>query len=595
MRRWTYLFPRLIIIALLGMVVWLSTDSLLRHALIDHTEAVTGAKVDIGQLRLNPGEGKVFLQELQVADPRDTDVNLFQADMAYLDLDLKSLLRRKIKITGGRTSDLRFGSPRTNSGALPGTALPLPTTAAANRSATPLLPSPIVNEANLEPDSVGPESLWLDRLQEQIVGNEAPKLSSSETIEVLASNWSPTLANTRQELRQINQQIDQLKESIKGHDNNPLRQDFEATLSEISSLLQQTNAVQQRLASMRSQADSDKTKLTVAQRADLQAIEQLASIQSFDGDTITQLLLVNSQRARVDEIVSWFRWFRDTIPEIEQDFRPQPIRGFNVLIPPKNNKPVQPDFLIEELDIEGAGHFAGLFLKFAGKVNNVTSQPMLYSKPASFDLRAQGKQHFVVQCNLDRRTELPSDTLEVRCPDLQITHAPLGSDRSMLVTVGPNLKLQADVRLKAIGDALAGDLIFRHSNVSLHVDQLHSIAGGTEMALRLNQELSTLNQFDTKVTLSGTLNNYQMKIESDLGPRLAQSMNVVSQDIQRQHLAAKKQQWQTTTQQQAVDLVAQIDEALLSLNSTAQVTSKWLQQTRENLSSTAKSAWPAIR
>ena len=595
MRRWTYLFPRLIIIVLAGLVVWLCADSLMRRALVAHVQAVTGAKVDIDQLRLNLNEGKVFLQEFQVADPRDTDLNLFQADMAYLDIDFASLLRRKIKVTGGRTSNLRFGSPRTSSGILSGRMHHTATTAATHDTPKLTLKSSIANADDLKPDVTEPESLWLDQLQEQIVSNEAPKLRSTGTLEVLAENWSPMLAKTSKELQQINQQIDQLKESLNHHDDNPLRQDFESTLTQITSLLQQTKSVQERLAVMRTQAATDKSKLTAAQQADLQAIEQLASIQSFDGNAITQLLLVRSQQARADEIVRWFRWFRDAVPNIKQDFHPQPIRGLNVAIPSQDGNAVPPDFLIEELDIEGAGHFAGQFLNFAGKLHHLSSQPTRQTQPTTFDLRAQGKHHFVVKSTLDRRTDVPSDTLDIRCPDLQVQQNPLGSDRSILVTVGPNMKLQADVRLKAIGDTLAGELIFRHFNVSLHVDQLHSIAGGTEMALRLNQELSGLNQYDTRVTLSGTLENYQMKIESDLGNRFAQSMNQVSQDIQRQHLAGQRQQWKDTVERQSVDLVAQIDEALQSLNSTAQVSNQWLEQTRKNISSTAKSAWPAIR
>ena len=595
MRRWTYLFPRLIIIALIGLVVWLSTDSLMRRALVAHVQAVTGAKVDVGQLRLNLNEGKVFLEELQVADPRDTDVNLFQADMAYMDLDFASLLRRKVKITGGRTSNLRFGSPRTKSGELTENVPQSPKTVTANDGQEPLLPSSVTNPVQLKLEINESESLWLDRLQEQIVSNEAPKLESTGTIKVMAASWSPMLAQTSEQLQEINQQIDQLKKSFNHQDDNPLRQDFESTLSQISSLVQQTKLVQHQLSSMRSQADSDKSKLTAAQQADLQAIEQLASIRSFDGDTITQMLLVRSQRARVDEIVRWFRWFREAIPDINNDFRPQSARGLNVAIPSRDGKSAPPDFLIEELDIEGAGHFAGQFLNFAGKLNHLCSQPNLHTQPTSFDLRAQGKQHFVVKCNLDRRTDTPSDMLEVRCPNLQVSQEPLGSDRSMLVTVGPNLKLQADVRLKAIGDSLAGDLIFSHSNVSMHVDELNSMAGGAEMAIRLNQELSAFNHFDTRVTLSGTLDNYQMEIESDLGNRFAQSMNQVSQNIQRQHLAKRKQQWRDTTERQAADLVSQIDEALQSLDSTAYVANQWLEQTRENISSTANSAWPAIR
>ncbi len=594
MKRWTYLAPRLIIVALIGLIVWLSTDSLLRRALVANAEAVTGAKVEIGQLKLNLKQGKVFLQEIQVADPRNTDLNLFQADMAYLDLDFPSLWRKKIKITGGRTSDLRFGSPRTSSGALPsvtGNATPVATTQppqqrfAPSRSGT----------AELESKENEPESRWLDRLQEQIVSNDQPKLQSTAAVKTLATDWSPRLSKTRQQLEQINQQIGLLRESFKDQDSNPLRQDFETINSEIASLLQQTADIQNKLTALNSQADSDKAKLTAAQQADQQAIEQLASIQSFDGDAITQLLLIRSQRARVDEIIQWFRWFRQSVPDFERDFRPLAVRGVNVAIPPLDGKTVQPDFLIEDLDIEGAGHFAGQFLNFAGKLNHLSSQPKFHTQPATFDLRAQGKQHFVVKCELDRRTGSPTDTLEVRCPDLQIQQGPLGSDRSILVTVGPNMKLQADVRLKAIGDSLAGDLVFRHSNVSLHVDQLNALAGGTEMALRLNQELSACDQFETRLLLSGTVDDYQIKLESDLGNRFAQSMNQVSADIQRQNLAARQKQWNETAKRQAGDLVAQIDEALQTLGNDARIAAQWLESTRENISSTAKAAWPAIR
>ena len=595
MRRWTYLVPRLIIILLVGLVVWLSTDSLLRKALVANAEAVTGAKVEIGQLRMNLNQGKVFLQEVQFADARNTDLNLFQADMAYLDIDFASLLRRKIKITGGRTSDLRFGSPRTKSGALAAKPVKRATTDTKKNKPDAMLAPSISDVVGSESKVNESESRWLDRLQEQIVNNDSPQLQSTEAVKALAADWAPRLSTTRQQLSQINQQINQLKVSFKDQDSNPLRQDFESTASELESLLQQTQTIQNRLTELNSQADSDKARLTAAQQADQQAIEQLASIQSFDGEAITQLLLVRSQRNRIDEIIQWFRWFRQSVPDFERDLRPLPGRGMNVAIPPLDGKTIQPNFLIEDLDIEGAGHFAGQFLNFAGKLSHLSNQPKFHTEPTSFDLRAQGKQHFVVKCELDRRSSSPTDTLEVRCPDLQIDQDPLGSERSILVTVGPNMKLQADVRLKAIGDSLAGDVVFRHSNVSLHVDELNALAGGTEMALRLNQKLSAYDQFETRLSLSGTVDRYEMKLDSDLGTRFAQSMDEVSADIQRQNLAAKQKQWHDTIEKQAVDLTGQLDEALQTLGSDAQLAAQWLERTRENISSTANVAWPSIR
>ena len=51
MTRWKYLIPRLIILSLIALAVWVGSDPLIRRVLVNNLESATGAKVEIGHLR----------------------------------------------------------------------------------------------------------------------------------------------------------------------------------------------------------------------------------------------------------------------------------------------------------------------------------------------------------------------------------------------------------------------------------------------------------------------------------------------------------------------------------------------------------------
>ena len=43
MTRWTYLIPRLIILSLIALALWVGSDPLVRHVLVKNLESTTGA------------------------------------------------------------------------------------------------------------------------------------------------------------------------------------------------------------------------------------------------------------------------------------------------------------------------------------------------------------------------------------------------------------------------------------------------------------------------------------------------------------------------------------------------------------------------
>ena len=110
----------------------------------------------------------------------------------------------------------------------------------------------------------------------------------------------------------------------------------------------------------------------------------------------------------------------------------------------------------------------------------------------------------------------------------------LGSRNSIYISMGPS-RLQAEIALKIIDEQLEGELVFRHSDVLMHVDQVHKLAGGQDTALRLNQDLASVDKFQTYVQMSGTLEEPEFHLRSDLGTKFAAAMNhVVSERLQQQ-------------------------------------------------------------
>jgi len=271
--------------------------------------------------------------------------------------------------------------------------------------------------------------------------------------------------------------------------------------------------------------------------------------------------LTKSQTQNVDEVLRWFRWFRSTIPDPEKDFRPIPKRGWDVVF--KGVKP-KPRLLIKSLEIDGAGHLAGQHLNFVGTVDNLSVQPKLHDEPISFHLRALGKQHLIVDCILDRRGDVVLDTLNVQCPDLKIDSQILGSNDTISVAMGPT-QMQAEMAIRMNGDELSGELVFMVSDVLMHVEEVHPLAGGQDTALRVNQDLASVNKFETYVQLSGTLEEPEFEFRSDLGNKFAATINKIATERMLRNTSEYRNRVEQIVQQEIEELDLTIQRNLRDL------------------------------
>lgn len=509
MVRWTYLIPRIVIISLIVLAVWVGSDPLVRRVVLSKMQDATGAKIELGNLRYSFSNQKIFLKDIAIADARLPTRNLLQAEMAYVELDSKSLLRRQIAIERGETSMVVFGSPRTESGVLPG----FPASGEMEEFQW--------NPKQFEPiESIGVE--WLDQFP--IRDNRLPSGEELELVQAareLAKFWKSQLQRQSKQVTSLQQKRSKLAVDT-ADDGNPLRKGLVNARTEFAALALESRTLNSSLIELERIAHSHQQQLSESFNRDVQKLRQSIHPITFDSESVSKLLLTKFQEERISDIVGWFHWFRSVIPDPQSDFQSKRKRGVDIRLPGIEQVP---GFLIKSIDLEGEGRFANRHFNFAGTAYDLTNEPSLHDKPISFEFRAQGDQHLIVNCTLDRRSELPVDTLKVVCPDMMLTEQLFGEENSMLVTMGPASQIQADIQITTTGDQLTGELVFRHSNVSLHVDKLHDMIGGSNTALQMNQGLASVDQFQSTVKLSGTLEDYQYSFESDLGSRFAHAAN----------------------------------------------------------------------
>jgi uncharacterized protein (TIGR03545 family) len=589
MKRWSYLIPRAAIAALILISIWLGRDPIIRRVLVYQTQSVTGAKAEIGQVRSSLPGGKIFLKDVRIADPREPMKNLLQADMAYVQLQLKPLLWRRFVIENGQANQLMFGVPRTESGLL---------TTASTPNYAQLKPEKL-RDFESEVAEIG--QAWLDQLQPIPATTGTQSLTQSLVIpQMLATSngqliekFSAQLTAYRGQIAELNPNLNAIRQSLATGYQNPLRDPkrYAVSAEELAAVNKQSLDLKNALADLQKSVNEEKEKWQTAQQHDVQQLQHLPEAIPFDAESATELLLHQPEGELVDEAVRWFRWFRSSIPNPSK-FNGPHHTGSDIAF---DNATQAPNLLIKSLDIEGEGRFAGQHMEFAGTIFDLASEPQRHPKPVTIDLRAQGKQHVNIHCQLDRRGENAIDTLTIQCPNLPWPTKTLGEPRSLLVSVGPASRLNAEIDIRIDGDELSGTMTFRHSNVALHVDRLNDLAGGASTAVLINQNVSVINRFMTTVQLTGTLDDYQYQFESDLGKQLSAAVESTTTTQTNQMAQRRSEEIKQIVTEKIrkldQDLNGAIDELQLQLNQEIHRTAKL----KSLIESPTNQSWPKIR
>ena len=539
MERLNHFVTRLLIVALLALAAWVGRAWIAKQALVYHIESFTGAKVDARQLSMQADDSTIFLGEVEFADPHQDRKNLLQFEAASLRVDFEQLKNRRLVIEDGRVSQVKLGSPRTRTGRLkPWLAVP---NLSSNGSGN--YPEVLAGQPSGGTEAPGANAQrWRDSLVVDLTTTD-PNQESFLVVPLLkqkVQQWSQRLQAPSQQMTQVDQSLSMVEEVLSDRFelHNPLRSGdklakaFEALKSTRKSL--ETMATQ--ISDFESLSQKDSYELSQAQIKDRQLLLAANPQQKFDSKLINEMLVGELQRELVGSAIEWFQQFRSSIPNPSTDFR-SVQRGTNLYFGTEKIS----QFEIQKLQIDGSTEFANNHFQFAGEIQNVSADLANNDQPMKFDLRAQGDPQVVVSGTIDRREGSNFESIQFTGHAIPQPARILGSDGSVQMSIAGNSRLhvEADLRANELNQ-ISGAITFSFEDVIMHADHVHAVAGGEGTAARINETASSLNSFQIRSTLGGTINLPTSDFVSDLGPKIASSLEAFF--LESNQLAMKKKE-----------------------------------------------------
>ena len=547
MSRWSYLIARLVILGLVLLGVWVGADPLTRIMIVNRIEDVTGTDVEIGQLRCSFSNHRLLFKDLAIARRNDPLSNLAQTDMLYFEFDPEALLHRQVVIENAQTSRLMFGTPRMT---------PIKTNRTPSTSPTAY--------QSLRPTAVAMEAIgqaWLDGLAPlpTVASDDVPSQFSS-TAKQISTKWNLRLDEIEKRVATIQAETKSAGDEINAFDGNPLR--WKPNRHVLTGIETQSAEVLSELSEYQAQLRNDLRLLNQAAVKDADSLQAIEANPSFQPAAMSHLLLAKLHAEYADEAIDLIRWIKHAVPEIENDFQPTPTRGMNVDFSESKKRP---GFIIRSMQLNGEGRFLDDHFNFAGTAFNVSNEPQHLKEPTRIELRAQGERHVLINYTIDRRDGNKIDQFDFGCPEIPLKGRTLGEPESLLVTMGPDAKIQANLHLSLVDGKLDGSLVFQHSEVALHVDQLNELAGGENTVLKMNQGLGLVRNFKSEIKLSGNLEEPKFDAKSDLGKKFANAVNSVLMENRDNAIAKRKALLKKAMQVQLDNIDATIEKRLRAL------------------------------
>ncbi len=518
------IIPLSLLLVFSGLVYLLLLDGIVRLGIEFIGSQITGARVDIEAVEARPLSGRIVIRGLQAANPNELMTNMVEIEELVADLRLAPLLQKKVVVDTMVIRGVRFGTPRTESGALSrkeqSTGEPARRVAAWIRD----LPIPEFSFEGLS-ETVDISSLETDSLATVIAARgiiaAADSFREGWTAQVQALNVRSEIDTARAlagrlqgiNLRGLNlRRINEIKNTLssangfmrtlqrKGEDLGDLRGSIETGIGDL----------RQRVVSL------DDTR-----GIDQDYARGLLRIPSIEAPDIGPALFGEMARERIQPALN----ILDTIekyapPGLDPKRKPGPKRlrmaGSSAEYPRRES---HPRFLLaygEFTLILGEENRPEEYLL---TINGLNSDPEVYGRPTgfTFERTSGGAGDRVINASgvLDHTSSPSRDSIEV-----SLTGAGMG--KVALGSLGGYLDLgigEAGISLVRTGDGLDATLRWECPEV-----RWESTGERSEIEAFVWQTLSSMREVSVVATISGTSGEQRFTVESNVSSELSRAL-----------------------------------------------------------------------
>ncbi len=534
--RWSYLLPRAVLILLFWSFFTFAFDPLLQRGMIAAGQQAVSARVDVAEFKTSFLPPAVEVKNVRIANRNEPGTNLIEFADLNGRLAIGPLLKRSYIIEKGELSGLAWGTPRKDSGLLPGMSAPEPEPDA----------NPLSEQLSKIGKQFGAELLERAKLEADPRQFESVRLS-----EDAKDRWQSNFKRLEDRVELLKARIDTIERAVKSKEKDPLAkiEAYARAAEDVKRVLAEARQIRSDLEKMPNRARSDMEAINAAKERDLQKIREKVAALRMNAEELSEFLLGPEIFHHVAEALEWLSWAKQRVGVARYQPEPERMRGQDFVFPRKEELP---DFLVRLLTVSGQGDLAGENLAFNGTITGITSDPVVHGKPTVIRIKAGGEADIQLKAVLDYTRETPVNELVLTYSAARKNQLRLGDPDNLAVAVSAD-KTDWRVELLNTGEALDGRLMFRQQPVSL----VPILKDGFDERLQaiLGEVLTTIQELRAGVVISGSVDHPKWKLDSNLGNEIVRGLDdVVGRQIEtnRQKLAA---QMDATLERKSAELV----------------------------------------
>ena len=425
--RWKAIWSILVILVTVAALWLLFIDHVIKRTIEFAGAEVVGAKVELQSANLRLGKGDLLLTGLQVADPNAPMRNLFEVPTIEAALNMRALGLKKVVVESLVVHGVRFGTPRTTSGALdhPSRTTGLITRRVldwANGLTIPSLDLRGLVGTVVNIPAINQDSLRTTRQARQVVA-AGDSLRGAWASEFQQLDPRPTVDSGRA-----------LADRLRAADPRRMTPvQIASTASDVRTMIQRVTDLRARLDTAHAHTErglagvrANVAGLDDARRADLSYVRGLVHIPSFEAPDVSMSLFGTMVKERLKPLLYWVNVAERYVPpglDPRRDPGPKRLRmsGTDFVFPMRQTLP---SFLVErtaaDLAIGGRTAAAGAY---AAEVRGVTTEPAVYGRPMTFHASRTsnvGPNELSVGGSMDRTGNVPRDSVRALLPSVRI-------------------------------------------------------------------------------------------------------------------------------------------------------------------------------
>ncbi len=504
--RWQGLIAFVAVVVFVFLAWYFLVNTIVRHSIEKAGTRIVGARVELAKADVHLFPLGISLVRLQITNPDKPMSNVLEAGQIDFAIDSLNLLRRKIIINTMTMEGVRFNTPRKTSGAVN-------FHKDQGRSET----------SKDTPFAIpGIFSFQLPDIHEILAREKLESLEHitnlREEIETAKADWEKRLADAPDEntFEQYQARAKKLQKGSKGISGTLTKaSDLKNLQKDISKDLKRLKDIQKKFARDKKNLTKKLDQLKSAPQHDVDRILNTYNLSSDGLGNVSQLLFGDKIGGTVQKAIFWYGKISPLLtkvgPRDKKDVTEKPDRGKGVYVRFKEESPL-PDLLARQVGVSTIIEAGNI----KGELRQVTTDQAVLGIPLEFNfsgVKLQGVQSINIKGSLDHiDPNKAKDQMTIAVQQYRVNDLKLSATDNLPLTLKKGL---ANLNLTASIDE---EILDAHIQVTMDTAELEAgnKTSGNKLQQALHAALADVSTFSVNARVTGPLDNYKVKMTSDL-------------------------------------------------------------------------------